>query len=211
MSKEPNSAGWTQARVALDIDSVLAETIEACRRTAAAQVERPLHEVTFSGDYYDSFRHADPDVQQTLRAVVPDLWELPQTLLGARPLPGALALARRLAADGRLAGYVTRRPSRVEALTEEWLAAHGFPRGSGVELRHVGDRQECKSVTALALGAQILVEDNASEAQSALSNGMWAVLVDMPYNAHAAPDLLRRHRGALRLSARTAEVARHLW
>ncbi len=181
------------ARVALDIDAVLCDLIGSCRHTCAEYLGVHESELTFGGDYFVPYAHVSrPELVEKLRPVMWDLWSREDTIMRALPVAGGLALATTLAAEGRLASYITRRPPHVDYLTARWLRQHGFPLDD-VELHHVGGTNDCKSVTARAVHAEVLVDDSVHEATSALANGMHVVMVAMPYNRTAAIELAARH------------------
>jgi hypothetical protein len=182
------------ARVALDIDAVLADLIGSCRITCADYLGVAPDELSATDEYLLPFVHADRSLSERLRPVIADFWMDSATILRAEAVPGGLDLAHRLVGEARLAGYVTRRPPSVDHLTRRWLSERGFPL-AGIELHHVGDSNACKSITAYALGASVLIDDSVHEASSALANGMHVVMVAMPYNRMAATDLAARHGG----------------
>gem|GEM_PF-5192256 len=188
----PHETVRRTARVALDIDAVLCDLIGSCRHTAAEYLGVPEHELTFGGDYFTPYHHDDPALVEKLRGAMWELWSREDTILRALPVPGGRDLAAALAGEGRLASYITRRPPQVDRLTARWLETHGFPL-DGVELHHVGGTNACKSVTARAVHAEVLVDDSVHEAISALANGMHVVMVAMPYNRDAARELAGRY------------------
>ncbi len=144
--------------------------------------------------HFQTFEESEGGVALTARlaAVMIEMWTKERTILGAQPVEGGLALATTLANAGRLKSYITRRPPEVDFLTERWLREHGFPL-DGVELHHVGGTNACKSVTARAVGAELLIDDSVHEATSALGNGMHVVMVAMNYNRAAAVELGARY------------------
>lgn len=180
------------APVALDIDAVLCDLVGSCRY-ACAEFLGVAPDELFAGDnYYVPWEHEDPALTARLAAVMIEMWTKERTILGAQPVEGGLALATTLANAGRLKSYITRRPPEVDFLTERWLREHGFPL-DGVELHHVGGTNACKSVTARAVGAELLIDDSVHEATSALGNGMHVVMVAMNYNRAAAVELGARY------------------
>jgi uncharacterized HAD superfamily protein len=198
------------ARVALDIDAVLCDLIGSCRHTCADYLGIPVSELTFGGDYFVPYAHAArPELIESLRPVMYDLWSRDDTILRAQPVAGGLDLATTLADAGRLAGYITRRSPHVDPLTARWLREHGFPL-DGVELYHVGGTNDCKSVTARALDAEVLVDDSVHEATSALANGMHVVMVAMPYNREAAAALSAQYGARFFDAADNREALRAL-
>lgn len=195
------------APVALDIDAILCDLIGSCRFTCADYLGVPADELTFGDNYLYPYVHADPAVTERLRPVMFDMWTRPETIERALPVPGGLELAHGIAAQGRLKSYITRRPPEVDRLTAAWLEAHGFPT-DGVELHHVGGKHECKSVTARAVGAELLIDDSVWEATSALSNGLHVVMVAMPYNRAAAAELAAQYGPRFYDAADNAEALR---
>lgn len=176
------------APVALDIDAVLCDLLGSCRYACADYLGVPPEELFLGENYYVPYEHADPALSARLAPVMLDMWTKERTILGAQPVDGGLTLASAIADAGRLRSYITRRPPEVDFLTERWLREHGFPL-DGVELHHVGGTNACKSVTARAVGADLLIDDSVHEATSALANGLHVVMVAMPYNRAAAIEL----------------------
>ncbi|MFC3711693.1 hypothetical protein ACFOMD_03870 [Sphingoaurantiacus capsulatus] len=180
------------APVALDIDAVLCDLVGGCR-LACAEFLGVAPEVLFLGEnYYVPWEHPDPALTARLAPVMVEMWTKEQTILSAKPVEGGLALATTIANAGRLKSYITRRPPEVDFLTERWLRTHGFPL-DGVELHHVGGTNACKSVTARAVGATLLIDDSVNETTSALGNGMHVVMVAMNYNRAAAVELAAKY------------------
>jgi hypothetical protein len=180
------------APIALDIDAILCDLVGSCRFTCADYLGVPADELVQSENYYLPYEHADAALTDRLRGAMVEMWTRPETILRARPVAGGLELAAAIAAEGRLKSYITRRPPEVDHLTERWLGEHGFPLG-GVELHHVGGSNECKSVTARLVGAELLIDDSVHEATSALANGMHVVMVAMNYNRAAAVELAAQY------------------
>ena len=189
---DPHDQFRRSAPVALDIDAVLCDLVGSCRFTCADYLGVPADELRDGLDYYLPYEHPDPALTDRLRAAMFEMWTRPETILRALPVAGGLALASTLAAERRLKSYITRRPPQVDQLTARWLAEHGFPL-DGVELHHVGGSNACKSVTARAVGAELLIDDSVHEATSALANGMHVVMVAMPYNRAAAVELAAQY------------------
>lgn len=180
------------APVALDIDAILCDLIGACRYTCADYLGVTPDELVPGTNYFLPYEHPDPALTDRLRPVMFEMWTRPETILRALPVEDGLTLAATIAAEGRLKSYITRRPPEVDRLTARWLAEHGFPL-DGVELHHVGGTNACKSVTARAVGAELLIDDSVHEATSALANGMHVVMVAMPYNRTAAVELAAQY------------------
>jgi hypothetical protein len=189
---DPHDQFRRSAPVALDIDAVLCDLIGSCRQTCADFLGVPAHELSLGENYFVPYEHADPALNDRLRPVMLEMWTRPETILRALPVSGGLRLATALAGEGRLKSYITRRPPEVDQLTARWLAEHGFPL-DGVELHHVGGTNECKSVTARAVGAELLIDDSVHETTSALGNGMHVVMVAMSYNRTAAVELAAQY------------------
>jgi hypothetical protein len=191
------------AAVALDIDAVLCDLVGGCRATCAEFLGVAPEELSLGDNYYVPWEHKDPALTARLAPVMLDMWSRERTILGAMPVAGGLALASTIAAAGRLRSYITRRPPEVDFLTARWLREHGFPL-DGVELHHVGGTNACKSVTARAVGAELLIDDSVHEATSALANGMHVVMVAMPYNRAAAIELAATYGDRFHDAADTA-------
>lgn len=189
---DPHDQFRRTAPVALDIDAVLCDLLGSCRHTCADYLGVPADELTMGENYWLPYEHADAALTDRLRTAMFEMWTRPETILRAQPVTGGLKLATTLAAAGRLKSYITRRPPEVDQLTARWLAEHGFPL-DGVELHHVGGTNECKSVTARAVGAELLIDDSVHEATSALGNGLHVVMVAMPYNRAAAVELAAQY------------------
>lgn len=189
---DPHDQFRRTAPVALDIDAILCDLIAACRFTCADYLGVPAHELLHGENYFLPYEHPDPALTEKLRPVMVQMWSRPETILRALPVPGGLDLATAIAAEGRLKSYITRRPPEVDQLTARWLVEHGFPL-DGIELHHVGGTNDCKSVTARAVGAELLIDDSVHEATSALANGMHVVMVAMPYNRTAAVELAAQY------------------
>lgn len=189
---DPHDQFRRTAPVALDIDAVLCDLLGSCRYTCADYLGVPPDELTMGENYFLPFEHADSALTERLQPVMFEMWTRPETILRALPVEGGLTLATTIAAEGRLRSYITRRPPEVDQLTARWLAEHGFPL-DGVELHHVGGTNACKSVTARAVGAELLIDDSVHEATSALANGMHVVMVAMSYNRAAAVELAAQY------------------
>ncbi len=180
------------APVALDIDAVLCDLVGGCRATCADYLGVPADELFLGENYYVPWEHPDPALTAKLAPVMIEMWSKEQTILSALPVTGGVNLATTLAKAGRLKSYITRRTPDVDYLTERWLRTHGFPL-DGIELHHVGGSNECKSVTARAVGATLLIDDSVYETTSALGNGMHVVMVAMNYNRAAAVELAAKY------------------
>ena len=191
-SADPHDRFRRTAPIALDIDAILCDLIGSCRFTCADYLGVPADELVHGENYYLPYEHPDPALTERLRGAMFEMWTRPETILRAQPVAGGLELAAAIAAEERLKSYITRRPPEVDHLTERWLTEHGFPLG-GVELHHVGGSNECKSVTARIVGAELLIDDSVHEATSALANGMHVVMVAMNYNRAAAIDLAAQY------------------
>jgi hypothetical protein len=95
-------------------------------------------------------------------------------------LPEGRAVLDRLAADHDVA-YLTGRPERTRAATEQWLARQGLPRGR-VFMRREGDRRPARMVkprllTQLARGRAVAVVIDDDEAVcAAYERDGWPVL-----------------------------------
>lgn len=189
---DPHDQFRRSAPVALDIDAVLCDLLGSCRFTCADYLGVAADELTMGENYWLPYEHADPALTDRLRTAMFEMWTRPTTILRAEPVTGGLSLATALAAEGRLKSYITRRPPEVDQLTARWLGEHGFPL-DGIALHHVGGTNECKSVTARAVGAELLIDDSVHEATSALGNGLHVVMVAMPYNRAAAVELAAQY------------------
>lgn len=163
------------APVCLGIDGVLADTWTAVRDAIAACLDVEPAAIRPGSDWDFPFRlPAGADFARGFEASLV-LWTDADVLGGAAPLPGAVHLAQQLAVCNRLAGYITRRPSRLTDATAAWLSRHGFPPAAVMpvgEQRGPNGLQISKAVTARALGAGVLVEDSPHEIDLALAGGI---------------------------------------
>ncbi|MDK2816243.1 MAG: hypothetical protein PWR22_872 [Moorella sp. (in: firmicutes)] len=100
------------------------------------------------------------------------------TLLArAKPLAGAAEVLKNYALHGHEIIYITSRPVIAANITREWLAAHGFPRGSIVFLP-----RGYKKVFAAHYGIGLFFEDDPIEA-AGLQEAVCQVYMPVwPYN-----------------------------
>lgn len=92
------------------------------------------------------------------------------------PLPEGLRLAHELAAD-HVVVYLTGRPERIRALTEQWLELHGLPPGA-LYMRPDHDRRPARVMKRellrrLASGARVatVVDDDPEVIEALLAAG----------------------------------------
>lgn len=90
------------------------------------------------------------------------------------------AVVERLASDHEIV-YLTGRPERTRAATEDWLARHGLPRGR-VIMRREGDRRPARAVKPRLLASlgrgrtvAVVVDDDAAVCAAYERDG-WPVL-----------------------------------
>lgn len=110
------------------------------------------------------------------------------TLLArAKPLPGAATVLEDYALHGHEIIYITSRPSIAANITQEWLTAHGFPRGSIVFLP-----RGYKKVLAAHYGIGLFFEDDPIEA-SGLQEAVGQVYMPAwPYNRNVKGRYIQR-------------------
>lgn len=96
------------------------------------------------------------------------------------PFPEGVTLSSEAAEDCDVA-YLTGRPERCRAQTEQWLSTHGFPRGQLV-MRSDGDHRPARKakpplLRALAHGRIVaIVVDDDDEVCDAYAQAGWNVL-----------------------------------
>ncbi|CEP67143.1 5'(3')-deoxyribonucleotidase [Moorella glycerini] len=110
------------------------------------------------------------------------------TLLArAKPLPGAVEVLGILSRLGHEIVYMTSRPILAIDLTREWLAAHGFPRGSIVFLP-----RGYKKVFAAHYGIGLFFEDDPIEAAELQEAVGQVYMPAWPYNKNVKGRYIKR-------------------
>lgn len=175
---------------ALDLDGTLVHVEPLFVRALEARLGRSL--AGRDPSVYEHFG-ISPLIPEEERPAFLRAWEEvlrdPAVYAQAQPYPGAVEVASWLHRRGMLRGYVTSRPSVLEAVTREWLARWELPQAPLVH--DGGDRLRA----LLRLGAQALVEDHPGHALRAAEEGYLAFLLDRPYNRGASHPALVRLAG----------------
>ena len=81
----------------------------------------------------------------------------------------------RLLQDGYSICYITSRPIEARNDTVQWLARHGLPIGI-IEFTHA------KAAAAIALGVDVMVEDNVNQIRAIKDVGIPCVMISREYN-----------------------------
>ena len=186
--------------IAFDVDGVLADSIHGFNRWALLRFG--VHEDELAPfDAYDDYLTRWPrHVQDELAAVFYEVFFHGShgVYEQADVIPGALEGVLRLREMGLASGYVTRRPSSLNALTRSWLERHGFPE---LPLEHA-DGEHPKAPRVRGMGAQVMVEDSPEEAAALAGAGVRVLLRHEPYNAGLAVDGVVRCDGWTRIVQR---------
>lgn len=182
-----HAAGGYNVRIAFDIDNVLGDIVTSARRVLASDLGVAEEEIILTNVYWRPFTHEDPVIADSL-VLDHAFWDRRDVLEGSPVLPRAVEAVRMAERAGALAGYVTRRPEAVRAITQAWLDGNGFPKAP---LHHVGTDDagttydRCKSTACRIIGATHLIDDHATEITTALSAGIEVVVVDAPVGREA--------------------------
>lgn len=164
---------------AVDIDNVLANISDAARDHILRVHGARRADIEVTGDYERPFRWVDP--ARPALDFGHAFWDNDHLLASCQPLPGALEALSMLEECGQFAAYITRRTPATHGITVTWLGLHGFP---SRPVLAVGDNDpkrhnfRCKSDMCHMVGANVLIDDSASEALRARANGVVPVLID---------------------------------
>jgi uncharacterized HAD superfamily protein len=110
------------------------------------------------------------------------------TLLArAKPLAGAVEVLKNYALHGHEIIYITSRPVIAANITREWLAVHGFPRGSIVFLP-----RGYKKVFAAHYGIGLFFEDDPIEAAGLQEAVGQVYMPAWPYNRNVKGRYIQR-------------------
>lgn len=176
--------------LAFDLDGTLGCARGLLRGALAAHLGVDAATIHEGGPYTQyGFTTHDATQDAEIREVADTLWE--RAAPDAALLPGAKDVVWRAAWQGRLLGYVTRRPAHLYDLTHAWIARMDLPR----DTLFCTPPALCKSEIVRRLGCVphlALVEDSPSEALRAAGNGLRVLLLDRPYNQGAAHPLITR-------------------
>lgn len=185
--------------VASDIDNVLSDIIASARRALARDVGIDPHEIILTQVYQRPFSHPDPQINAKL-TLDHAFWDRAEVIDGCDPIPGSVDAMMRLHQAGMLVGYITRRPPTVREGTERWMRKHGYP---AMPVHHVGTTafdttfELCKSSVCHKLGATHLLDDHATEIDTATRSGIEVVVIDADIGRDARHLVLARHPGTL--------------
>lgn len=175
----------------LDIDGVLAETMPLIQERVKKRFS--LTDYDLEDDHKDyrladwlkpSSERSDKEHQKLAEAIsryAGGLWAEDEDLYAqALPNPEWVEFARYLKERGWLAGFVTRRPLKVAAITGWWLEQHVVERPFLVTVAS----DSTKGSALKLIGAEGIVEDSGHEAQevSTYPYPLTAFLVNRSYN-----------------------------
>lgn len=184
-------------RIALDIDDTIADSTEALRRVVNSQLGIDLTQDDYKspGEYWGYYervwrQHGVADqlnFKQLNQQMTVDQSHVPL-------IEGAQVAVHRLARDVEVLLVTSRDPS-WEGATREWFARH-FGK-EDIELHfcasHIDEKAKSKGELCKELGVQLLVDDNVSHCQTALDEGVDAILFGRYGWHHGATVPMRRH------------------
>ncbi|MBH1980066.1 hypothetical protein I8H83_04795 [Candidatus Saccharibacteria bacterium] len=167
-------------RIALDIDDTIADTTEALRRVVNSQLGANLTQDDYRtpGEYWGYYervwrQHGVAD-QLSFKQLNQQM-AIDQSHVSL--IEGAQVAVHRLARDAEVLLVTSRDPS-CEGATREWFAHHFG--AEDIQLyfctSHVDEKAKTKGRLCKELGVQLLVDDNASHCQTALDEGVDAIL-----------------------------------
>jgi len=178
------------ARVYVDLDDVLSQTIRGLIALLEREHGRRVHEEDIRDfDLGRSFRLAPAELDAFMCSA-----HRPEELGALEPSPGAAAALERWTAHGHEVFVMTGRPPASEATSRRWLEAHGMSHAhlASVDKYGRGD-QDRSTVVPLTLDAlerfdfSLAVEDSLDMAiHLAESCRVPVALIDRPWNRDLA-------------------------
>ncbi len=105
-----------------------------------------------------------------------------------RPIEHSADSLKRLEQEGCEIYYITARPNnaRVQEITKEWLAKHGFPFADKLFMN-----SQDKARVALDNGIKLFFEDDPMHINNLITNGIPTVVMDWPYNRKVPNEIPR--------------------
>ena len=181
--------------IATDIDNVLLDIIASARIVLADKLGLQTEDVKLTDIYEAPFANSDPEIQNRINEITGhSFWNIPEILVGCPIFPNAPEAIEKLSRAGLFAGYITRRPNSVAQMTQDRLDHFGFP---VAPVLHVGsDNQDthfktCKSTACQKLHATHLMDDHATEIETAHSAGIEVLVIDAPTGRDRRHEILK--------------------
>lgn len=196
--------------IAFDLDETLAESSGGMLHNVAQLLGVSDTSLTLTESYLMPVGPRDGDwderTRQLVQAFISATWHDEAFNAGLRPIGTGPQLLHELDGAGLLRGYVTRRPSILRGVSEQWLRRCGFP--ARALLHAASSPRVCKSSGMTLLGAQVLVDDHPEEVGSVTrlqARQLGSVLISRPHNRQARPSGTWAYRaGTLEEAAHTA-------
>lgn len=187
--------------IAFDLDDTLTESSAGMLKRVAAFLGVNEDNLILTDSYVMpvSPRRGEWDAlsRQRVGEFIGSEWHRERFNADLDTVPGSPALLRELHAAQMLSGYVTRRPSSLRQVSEQWLRRHGFPPRP---LLHAASKPRvCKSSGMALLGARVLVDDHPEEVGSVTQpreQQLGSVLVSRPHNRAAQPATIWSRRAS---------------
>jgi len=163
-------------KIALDIDGVLADTMQIVSEKVVNNFGINPEELK-PGDYTNVYRLDNSLLQDEVNKFVIGLFmEDEEVYRRAEEINGAWLGSHIL----KPVAYITRRPedNGIGEATKLWLEASGFYKAPVYFI----PRGACKSIKAHELGVDVLIEDSPHEITSCRDNGLRTLIMRYDYN-----------------------------
>lgn len=182
--------------IAIDIDDTIADSTESLRLLVNKHLDIELSQEAYQikADYWGYYEHVW-EVNNIAGQVTHDDFarEMVDDQSHVPLLPSAKFAIGQLAKDYDII-LVTARDKSWEASTRRWLASNLGENVIDVYFTavHRDEREMTKGQLCRHLGAHMLIDDNVEHCQSALDEGIEAILFGMYGWQHAAPESMVR-------------------